>query len=235
MITNEFVHHVALNLFDCGAFKDKTHPTAIEDHGQRGFLLKLHEKEPDAPLSPFYFNLRTGDNPNPGPLTPQHIKDCAALMQSVAEAYGLTYEHVCGLPHAGQPLAEAYCALDHQAMRRTGILTLAKYQCGEKRRIIGPPSGSFQPHDRVLVIDDLITAADSKLEAIGELEKAGLVVKNVLVMVDRQQGGGKELRQRGYRLYRCFTIDGLIGIYKLHYRLSSELCSEIIAYLRSLE
>ncbi len=28
-----------------------------------GFKLKLHEKNPEAPLSPIFFNLRTEDNP----------------------------------------------------------------------------------------------------------------------------------------------------------------------------
>lgn len=48
---------LALKLFDIGAVQ----------FGE--FKLKLHEKNPDAPLSPIFFNFRTPDNPKPGPLT----------------------------------------------------------------------------------------------------------------------------------------------------------------------
>ena len=43
---------LALELFHCGAFKNKTRSAE-----GLGYTLKLHEKHPEAPLSPFYMNL----------------------------------------------------------------------------------------------------------------------------------------------------------------------------------
>ncbi len=233
MIAREATDRVALSLFDCGAFKDKTHPTAIERNGEHGFLLKRHEKHPDDPLSPFYMNLRTSDNSNPGPLGRDLINQCVGLMRILAGYYGFSYERVCGLPHAGEPFAEAYCWLDHKDYRPTGILTLNKQQSEGKRQIVGPPSGNFLPRDRVLVIDDLITEAHSKLEGIKVLEEAGLVVKDVLVMLDRRQGGAFELQKRGYQLHAVFTLEELLGIYHRHNRISGELHAEILAYVHA--
>lgn len=66
---------LGLRYYDVGAFKDKSHPTAVQRGEERGFKLKTHEKQPDLPLSLFYFNLRTDDNPKPGPLTPELVAE----------------------------------------------------------------------------------------------------------------------------------------------------------------
>jgi len=66
---------LARRLWAVGAVKDKMHPDAVQrPSGERGFLLKLHEKDPDAPLSPVYFNLRTPGNPKPGLLVPAIVE-----------------------------------------------------------------------------------------------------------------------------------------------------------------
>ena len=53
-------------LFALGAFQDRR----ASPQG-RGFRLKLHERNPSAPLSPFYFSLRAADNPKAG----EHQRD----------------------------------------------------------------------------------------------------------------------------------------------------------------
>ena len=46
------------------------------------FKLKLHEKDPDAPLSPIYLNLRTDRHPeNPGPLTDEMMNLIGSLFR----------------------------------------------------------------------------------------------------------------------------------------------------------
>jgi uridine monophosphate synthetase len=53
--------------------------------------------------------------------------------------------------------------------------------------------GEYEPGDRVVVLDDLITTGGSKLAAIEPLQAAGLEVRDVVVLIDREQGGGAEL------------------------------------------
>jgi uridine monophosphate synthetase len=73
---------------------------------------------------------------------------------------------------------------------------------GTRRRI----EGTFEPGERVVVIDDIITDGASKFEAIEPLEDAGLVVKDLVILIDREQGGAARLAARGYPLHAVLTI-----------------------------
>ncbi len=70
------------------------------------FRIKLHEKHPDAPLSPYFFNLRTPDNPKPGPLgRDQLIQIGSAFFLDLILGRNLPHDVICGIPNAGDPLA----------------------------------------------------------------------------------------------------------------------------------
>ena len=60
-----------------------------------------------------------------------------------------------------------------------------------------PIEGTFAAGETVVVLDDLITTGASKLEAIEPLLAAGLKVTDVVVLVDREQGGSGELAAKG--------------------------------------
>src|SRR3989344_2032997 len=73
--------------------------------------------------------------------------------------------------------------------------------------------GVWKPGSIAIVIGDLITTAKSKLEAIEILEAHEIKVENILVLIDRQQGGKEELEQRGYKLHSYSTMSNLIEYY----------------------
>src|SRR3989449_10386884 len=51
--------------------------------------------------------------------------------------------------------------------------------------------GAFQPGDRVLVVDDVLTTGQATIDAITHARAAGLDVRHALVLVDRQGNGGR--------------------------------------------
>ena len=57
-----------------------------------------------------------------------------------------------------------------------------------------------------MLIDDIITDGASKFEAIEPLEEAGLVVKDLVILIDREQGGRELLAAKGYTLHSVLTI-----------------------------
>ena len=58
--------------------------------------------------------------------------------------------------------------------------------------------GRLQAGSRVAILDDVCTSGGSLFMAIAAVEEAGCTVERVLAILDRHQGGGEELRSRGY-------------------------------------
>lgn len=177
------------------------------------FKLKLHEKYPDAPKSPIFLMLRTADHPkNPGPLTPEAMREIGELLRE--KIASIKFKYFVGIPEAGEPFADQVERITRGWRRpRPRRLTLKKETFGDKRRITKLVNWFVWRGRRVLVIDDLITQADTKLEAIQALVSRGLVIAGVLVLVDRQQGGRPQLEKAGYQLYAVFTLDELLDHY----------------------
>lgn len=205
-------------LFDLGAVR----------FGQ--FRLKHHETNPDAPLSPIYLNLRTADNPKPGPLTPEALGLIGDLLAQLIEEHALLFSYLCGIPRAGEPFATALIeALP--AERRVPLLHLGKEETAEKRRITGLVDRSYEPHAPVLLLDDLITQAASKLEAIRALEEDGLIVHDLLILVDREQGGSETLRRAGYAVHAALTLSEILNHYVATGRLSPDDAARVRDYV----
>lgn len=61
------------------------------------------------------------------------------------------------------------------------------------------------------MLDDLISTGGSKLEAARPLQEAGLIVEDVVVLIDREQGGAQDLARHGLRLHAAFTLRDLIA------------------------
>ena len=48
-----------------------------------------------------------------------------------------------------------------------------------------------------LVVEDVISSGGSILETVASLEKEGILVKMAVVLLDREQGADRNLRERG--------------------------------------
>jgi uridine monophosphate synthetase len=114
-------------------------------------------------------------------------------------------DRIAGIPYAGLPLAVA-------ASLAGGLPLIyprrAEKAYGTRRRI----EGTFHPGERVVVIDDIVTDGASKLEAIEPLEAAGLVVEDLVVLIDREQGGRARLGVKGYRLHAVLAISACFDV-----------------------
>jgi orotate phosphoribosyltransferase len=228
----------ALNLFDCGAFRHRygeytTPPVVINrSGGESGFELARHESQPKAPLSPYYITLRTASNPEkPGPLTNKLVAAAGDLLGAYVFNTGhLVFDAVVGLPNAGAPFADAFPPQHWYNGNGIAKLRLRKEIQGGKRSIVGPPEGQWKQGCRVLVIDDVITGAHTKLKCIETLESHKLTVVGVAVIIDRQEGGSEELRHRGYSLYSPFPLIDLLNVYVHHARITHDLKMEILRF-----
>lgn len=182
------------------------------------FRLKLHEKNPDAPLSPIYLNLRA---------QPSWIYDLMGdiLHDAIAEA-GIQFDYIVGIPKAGEPIVQV---LAEKLGKK--VLRLEKIESESGRRITSNLTGSFARGKRVLLVDDLVTQADTKREACQGIEANGLKVAGVAVVYDREQGGLEQLRNEGVNIFAVRKLSEMLNLYVSEGKITAQKRDEVIAYI----
>ena len=166
--------------------------------------------------SPIYIDLRVLVS------YPKVLSKVAKLL--IAETKGLKFDRIAGIPYAAIAIATAVSLEGNLPM-----IYPRKEQkdYGTKKMI----EGVFQAGEVVLVIDDLITTGGSKFEAIAPLQEAGLKVKDIVVLVDREQGGKQQLKEKGYELHAAIKISGLLDALLKKKKITKEQFEKVKKYL----
>jgi uridine monophosphate synthetase len=152
------------------------------------------------------------------------------LLADVAQAYlpilsNLQFSRIAGLPYAAIPIATAISLAGNYPM----IYPRKEVKAyGTKAEI----EGEYHTGESVLVIDDLATTGGSKFEAIEKLTGVGLVVKDVVVLVDRQSGAKESLEQAGYSMNAVLTITQLLDYWESIGRVEKETIADTRAFLK---
>ncbi len=197
---------LASGLFDIGAVK----------FGE--FRLKLHEKNPDAPLSPIYIDLRI-------------LRSFPDVIDAAVDVYlemikGLEFNLLADVPTAATPIV---ALISH----RTRIPMISPRADIKKHGIKRAIDGIYSEGQIVLLVDDLITRADSKLESSGVLSENGLNVKDIAVLIDREQGGIEALIQVGITCHIAFGLKELLHFFLQANKISAEQFERTVDYLRN--
>jgi len=151
------------------------------------------------------------------------------LLSQVAEAYipileKLAFDQLAALPYAALPIASAISL-------KTGWPLLYPRKEAKAYGTKADIEGVYQPGEKVVVIDDLISTGGSKFEGIARLESAGLRVEDVVVLIDRSADGGAELVERGYRLQAVTTIGELLAEYEQAGKIEARQIAAVRAFL----
>ena len=131
---------------------------------------------------------------------PQLLRQIAEAMWKASSQ--TTYDLICGVPYTALPIATCI-SITHDipmVMRRK-----EKKDYGTKQSI----EGDFKPGQSCLVIEDIITTGSSILETTADLEQAGLSIKHVMALIDREQGGKENLNKH----YNTITLLSLSEIF----------------------
>lgn len=169
-------------------------------------------------ISPIYIDLR-------------RLISYPRLLTQAAAAYlpllsHCTFQRLAALPYAALPIASAIGMLGNYPWiypRREvkGYGTKAEIE------------GDFHPGETVVLIDDLATTGGSKFEALDKLSAAGLAVKDVVVLIDRQSGAANALAERGIQLHSVFTLEQLISYWESNARISSEMAEAVRQFIHN--
>jgi uridine monophosphate synthetase len=168
--------------------------------------------------SPIYIDLRLLAG------HPPLLRDVARSLAGLAGE--LAFDRIAAIPYAGLPIGTAL------ALEMDRPMIYPRHQVKEhgRRRAI---EGGFCPGETALVVDDLVTRGTSKLEAIEPLKAAGLAVRDVLVLIDREQGGARDLAEHGYRLHSVLSLSGILNALLESDRITPAQHAEVTDYLQS--
>jgi len=151
------------------------------------------------------------------------------LLTLAARAYAevmatLDFDQIAALPYAAMPLGTAVSLV-------TGKPMLYPRREAKDYGTQAVIEGVFEAGQKALVLDDVATRGDSKVEAFARLEGAGLVVNDVLVLIDRE-GGARELMTRhGKSLHAVFGLRELVRCWVASGRIDADQAGAVERFL----
>jgi uridine monophosphate synthetase len=151
------------------------------------------------------------------------------LLEQIGAAYlpllkDLKFERIAGLPYAAIPIATAISLAGNYPM----IYPRKEAKSYGTRAEI---EGEYHAGEIAVIIDDLATTGGSKFEAIEKLTGAGLVVKDVVVLIDRQSGAKESLEQAGFAMHAVLTISQLLDYWEKTNKVEKDKIEETRLFL----
>jgi uridine monophosphate synthetase len=167
--------------------------------------------------SPIYIDLRLL------PSDPPALARAAAAYAGLLR--GLDFNRLAAIPYAALPIGTAVALQTGRPL----IYPRKEVKSHGRGRAI---EGHFAPGERAVVLDDLITTGGSKIEAIQVLRAAGLVVEDVVVLIDRQASGAADLAAHGLRLHAVLTLAEIMAALAARGAISAAQTEAVERYLR---
>jgi uridine monophosphate synthetase len=145
-------------------------------------------------MSPIYIDLRQ---------LVSHPDVLAASAKAYAKILrNFEFDRIVGLPYAALPIATAVSL----EMGRPLIYPRREAKSYGTGATI---EGAYKEGERVVIIDDLVSTGETKLEAIEKLTSAKLKVVAIVVLIDREMGAKKYFSERGH------ILESVVGLHEL--------------------
>ena len=178
--------------------------------------------------SPVYVNLRLLiSNPRALQRAGRVIHEEVQTLQRMRNPRVQPFQRVSGILFGGLHLALAYSLASkvplvyvHPAKERDGARAFVE--------------GKYERGETALLVDDLITSGGNVIETGAFLQiEAGLRVKDVVVLLDRQEGGEERLRRNGYNLISVLGLETMLNYLMASGRIEEAWFRKSIDYVQS--
>lgn len=211
-------------------------------------------------VSPYYIDLRILVS------KPRLLSIAIELMSKAIESISPKPTKLCGIPMTGSAIVSAIAAVKgvpgmyirKEPMIYRDIIKKISANGNMDPECIGDLSnildgfrlknygisrlvdGIIDDGDKILLIDDVITTGNTKLETIEILEEEArrrgknIEILGVAVLTDREEGGANTLARRGVKLYRVAGIRRIIGSLEKQGLLGRDVVKDIERYLEEV-
>jgi uridine monophosphate synthetase len=182
--------------------KNPTHQeTEISDIVKELFRIGAIRFEPvtlkSGLVSPYYNNLRLLAS------YPPLLRKVASAMARTMKSAGVEPDVLIGIAEAGIPLA---VALSQETGIPAGYVRSSAKAHGIKRMV----EGAWKEGATAVLVDDVVSDGASKLEVLEHLHNAGLKVRDIVILVDRGQGGPELMEGHGLRCHAVANMDQIL-------------------------
>jgi uridine monophosphate synthetase len=176
------------------------------------------------------FTLKSGQR-SPIYLDLRILASYPSLLRRVAEAYrplltGLHFHRLAALPYAALPIGTTISL-------QTGWPLIYPRREIKDYGTQAAVEGVFNPGETTVLVDDLATTGGSKFEAIERLTAAGLKVRDVVVLIDRQGGASEALSKAGYQLHSVFTLSQMLDHWEMTQGVPKDRIEAVREYILS--
>ena len=151
------------------------------------------------------------------------------LFRQVVDAYAaivenLTCDRLAAVPYAALPATGALA-------QKLGLPMIYPRKEVKGYGMKQAVEGAFEPGQVAVAIEDVVTSGGSLLKAIGTLQDAGLKMQDVIVLVDREQGGRAKLEAAGLRLHTVLTIGQILETLREEDCITETVYADVKTYL----
>lgn len=166
--------------------------------------------------TPIYVNLR---------ILPSYPESMATVAEELSKVVKkLKPDVVAGAETAGIPLSTAI-----SLKTKIPMIYVRKRPKGYGMNQL--MEGELKKGQRVVLVDDMATNAFSKIKFVDGIKQAGGIVEDVVIVLDREQGGVEALAKGGIRLHSLITLKELLSYMKENNLVDEIKYNEIMNYL----
>ncbi|XP_044574704.1 uridine 5'-monophosphate synthase isoform X1 [Cotesia glomerata] len=133
-------------------------------------------------------------------------------------------DQICGVPYTALPIATLISVDSNIPML---IRRKEAKSYGTKKLI----EGKFATRDNTVIIEDVVTSGSSILETVKDLKQEGLNVTAALVVMDREQGGRKNIEDSGIKMKSLYTMTKLMEYLQEAGKVTQDTVDSVLKYL----
>jgi len=126
----------------------------------------------------------------------------AAVVDEMASLLPASFDKLAGMELGGIPLATALSL-------KIGKPVLFVRKKAKEYGTCNLIEGGFEPGQKVVIIEDVITTAGQVCTSVQQMREVGLIINDVICVIDRLQGGGESLAAIGCQLSSVLTQEEL--------------------------